>query len=508
MNSKQLDLLLINAPSRHAVYGKKIADELAAIEPPVWAGLIAAHCLKKGFSVEILDAEALGLNVEDTAVEIMGRNPRLAAFCVYGQQPSASTQCLPGASAVARLLNQKEWSQRGSDMVAIPTLALGTHPSAMPERTRHEEPFDFIAKGEGHFTTEMLLNYEKECGLTLGSIPGLYGKNIDCPTPFSALAVDLDAELPRQAWELLDMSKYRAHNWHLWTGGPLGGYASVQTSLGCPFRCAFCCINAPFGGSGIRRWSPGNVVGQITTLANSYGITNIKIPDEMFVLDRRHVIEICERLIGAGLGGLLNMWAYARVDTLADEHMLELMRAAGFRWLGIGIESGSQHVREESAKGRFTEDSIYLAVERVRRHGINVGANYIFGLPDDTDDSMRATLRLAESLRTEWANFYCAMAYPGSALHATAVEKGWALPEDAGGPGWIGYSQHAYETLPLPTETLTAVEVLAFRDKAFLQYFGDDLYQRMILKQFGISAYSEVRRMVAAGSPRRKLLEG
>lgn len=502
---KQLDLLLINAPSRRAVYGRKIADELAAIEPPVWAGLIAAHCLRAGFSVELLDAEALDLDVEDTAIEIMACNPRLAAFCVYGQQPSASTQCLPGASAVAKIISEMD------PVCRIPTLALGTHPSALPGRTLREEPFTYVCQGEGPKTVVELLAILDNGPVPVSSFPrGLWCRNsqeAECYGAPSPQISDLDVELPRQAWELLDMSKYRAHNWHLWTGDPLGGYASVQTSLGCPFRCVFCCINAPFGGAGIRRWSPANVVEQISTLVNYYGITNIKIPDEMFVLDRRHVIEICERLISYGLGNLLNLWAYARVDTLADERMLELMRAAGFRWLGIGIESGSQHVREGSAKGRFTDDGIYLAVERVRRHGICVGANYIFGLPDDTAASMRTTLRLAKALRTEWANFYCAMAYPGSTLHSVAINKGWALPEDAGGPGWLGYSQHAYETLPLPTATLTAADVLAFRDQAFLEYFSDDLYQQMILKQFGIGPYNEVLRMVAMGSPRRKLLE-
>lgn len=497
----RLDLLLINAPSRHAVYGKKIADELAAVEPPVWAGLIAAHCLKQGYSVEILDAEALGLNVEDTAIEIMERNPRLAAFCVYGQQPSASTQCLPGASAVAKIISSME------PAVRIPTIALGTHPSALPERTLREEPFDYVCQGEGQETIVGLLSHMK-----LEQTPGLWYRLGESAPTLAGLYIqntsDLDVELPRQAWELLDMRRYRAHNWHLWTGDPSSGYASVQTSLGCPFRCSFCCINAPFGGAGIRHWSPINVVNQIGELVWKYGITNIKIPDEMFVLDRRHVIEICERLISIGIGDRLNLWAYARVDTLADERMLELMRAAGFRWLGIGIESGSQHVRDASHKGKFTEDHIYVTVERVRRHDLCIGANYIFGLPDDTADSMLATLRLAKALNTEWANFYCAMAYPGSPLHGTAISKGWALPEDAGGPGWIGYSQHAYETLPLPTETLTATRVLEFRDFAFLDYFGDGLYQQMIYKKFGADAYHEVQRMVAMGSPRRKLLEG
>ena len=149
------------------------------------------------------------------------------------------------------------------------------------------------------------------------------------------------------------MTRYRAHNWHCF--GNLDGrspYASLQTSLGCPFTCSFCCIKRPFTTPMLRTWSPDNVIGQIDRLVRDYGVTNIKIPDEMFVLNRRHVVGICDRIIQRGYR--LNIWAYARVDTVQDEVLAKLARA-GFTWLGLGIESGSQHVRDGVEKGRFGE---------------------------------------------------------------------------------------------------------------------------------------------------------
>ena len=498
---RRLDLLLVNAPSRIAVYGD-LARDFAAIEPPVWAGLIAQHCLDRGFTVAILDAEAEGLTVGQTAQKIAEADTRFCAFCIYGQQPSASTQCLSAASVVVRHLLYEQHSE-------IPTLALGTHPSALPERTLREEPFDFVCQGEGHQAIAALLNKEQESiAQYLGDVPGLWWLKHDgdpCPVRGAVIkAVDIDVELPGQAWELLDMKRYRAHNWHLWTGDPAGGYASVQTSLGCPFRCSFCCINAPFGGTGIRYWSPDNVVGQIARLVNDHGITNIKIPDEMFCLNPNHVMEICKRLIHSGFAHRLNIWAYARIDTVKNCDMLSLLRAAGFRWLGIGIESGSKHVRDGVQKGKFGDDDIRAAVGRVRAADIRVAANYIFGLPDDTHESMQATLDLACELNTEWANFYCAMAYPGSALHAQFTASNPAgLPEN--NPcGWLGYAHHAYESLPLPTATLTSAEVLDFRDEAFLRYFGRSEYLNMIGDKFGDAAGKNVIRMLAQGKPRRK----
>ena len=239
---------------------------------------------------------------------------------------------------------------------------------------------------------------------------------------------------------------------------------------------------------------------EIDHLVERYGVRNIKIPDEMFVLNKRHVLGICDLLIERGHD--LNIWAYARIDTVHDA-FLEKLRRAGFTWLGLGIESGSRHVRDGVEKGRFGDEDVRSAVERVRGHGIHVGANYIFGLPDETHASMQQTLDLACDLNTEWANFYCAMAYPGSPLYGVAKSHGWALPDDPGGPGWIGYSQHAYEALPLPTEHLAATEVLEFRDRAFDAYFGRAEYRTMLGQTFGVGAVAHVKAMTAHRLRRR-----
>jgi len=463
--------------------------------------------------VEILDAEAEGLTIEETAKRIIEAKPRLAAFCIYGQQPSASTQCMPAAAKVTAMV--KEASN-------IPTLALGTHPSAMPEQTLQEEPFDYVCQGEGPYVIAAVLRGLIEANKKeAASRTTFFAYDFQWPmglwclnngsvgrSSFSSPNVkDLDKELPGQAWQLLDMKKYRAHNWHLFSGNKDGGYASIQTSLGCSFSCRFCCINTPFGGPGYRMWSPANVAAQIHRLVHEYGITNIKIADEMFVLNRQHVHQICNMLIDMKLGDKLNIWAYARVDTIKDEALLAHMRKAGIRWLGIGIESSSKHVRDGVEKGKFTDEDIVKAVERVRGHGIAVAANYIFGLGDDTTQTMQQTLDLAVELNTPWANFYCAMAYPGSQLHYQAKMQGWRLPEDPGGPGWIGYSQSNYETFPLASGSLSAAEILQFRDKAFYYYFSRSCYQDMLEKKFGWPAVKDVELMVAIPPLRRKLLE-
>ena len=175
--------------------------------------------------------------------------------------------------------------------------------------------------------------------------------------------------------------------------------------------------------------------------------------------------------------------------------MLKKMRQSGFRWLGIGIESSSKHVRDGVAKGRFSNYDIEGIVKKVREMGFYVGANYIFGLPDDDEKSMKETFDLSLRINSEWSNFYSGMAYPGSQLYPMAKEKGWLLPDDKDGPGWIGYSQHAYETLPLRTEHIKGTQVLNFRDKAFDIYFNNSDYLSMVTKTFGKDTVEHINKM-------------
>jgi radical SAM superfamily enzyme YgiQ (UPF0313 family) len=214
----------------------------------------------------------------------------------------------------------------------------------------------------------------------------------------------------------------------------------------------------------------------------------------MFVLHPRHVLGICDLIIERGYD--LNIWAYARVDTVKDG-MAEKLKRAGFNWLAFGIEAASERVQANVDK-RFDRDEVYATVRAVQDAGINVIGNYIFGLPEDDLQSMQETLDLALDLNCEFGNFYSAMAYPGSPLYEHALRQRWPLPEK-----WSGYSQHSVDTLPLPTNYLSAGEVLRFRDRAFDVYFGSPRYLDMVAHRFGPDTAAHIREMAAHKLERR-----
>ena len=193
-----------------------------------------------------------------------------------------------------------------------------------------EVAVDFVCNSEGPVTVQELLDvlragephdFAKVQGL-VWSDNGQVRNNIS-----PALIKDLDKDLHGNVWDLLPMDKYRAHNWQCF--GDLESrtpYASIYTSLGCPYKCTFCCINAPFGTNRYRMRAPKAVAAEIDHLYNTYGVKTYKIIDEMFVLNERHVLALCDELIARNYD--LNIWAYARVDTVRP-HMLEKLRKAG-----------------------------------------------------------------------------------------------------------------------------------------------------------------------------------
>jgi len=285
------------------------------------------------------------------------------------------------------------------------------------------------------------------------------------------------------------MDKYRAHNWHCFGNiDERKPYAVIYTSLGCPFNCTYCNIHALYSGKpGIRYRNPEKVVEEIDFLVKNYKVRNIKIIDELFALKKERDMHICDLIIQGGYD--LNMWAYARVDTVS-EPMLKKMKQAGINWLAYGFESASDLVRRGVGK-KTAQETIKRAVEMTHAAGIYIIANFIFGLPDDTFETMQETLDMAKEFNFEYVNFYTAMAYPGSRLYEDALRDGIRLPEK-----WHGYAQLSEETLPMPSKYLSSADILRFRDNAFNEYFSNPRYLESIREKFGQKTVEHIEEML------------
>ncbi|MDA9689853.1 B12-binding domain-containing radical SAM protein [Betaproteobacteria bacterium] len=488
-----IDILFVHPNASKIIY-QELANKNSAIEPPIWAGMLANSVLQSGFRTEVLDAEVEQLDFLSCAKTIIQYKARIICFVVYGQQPSASSQNMEGAVATAIELRKLDPS--------VFVLFVGGHVAALPVETlENESCIDAVCQNEGVYTIRELVSLPKLSEEYLKGVDGLTYRdstnNIIVNSPSKLVPkADLEKDLPGIAWGLLPpLKKYRTAGWHSWSNNTeKQPFAALYTSLGCPYKCSFCMINiinrtdnSPSVTSDksniFRWWQPDFIIKTFDYLANQ-GVINIKIADELFVLNPNHFLRICELIVERGYQ--FNIWAYSRVDTCKPKY-LEMLKKAGVNWLGLGIENPDNENRRVIHKEGFKEVSVLEQIRVIRSEGINVGGNYIFGLPFDDNESMQRTLNFAIENPTEMANFYCAMAYPGSPLFAEARKLGYQLPKS-----YAGFSQHSYETLNLRNKNLTAAEILTFRDKAWKAYHESPNYLGLMEEKFGKKAVEEL----------------
>ena len=487
------DILFVHPNASEKIY-QGLAKNNAAIEPPIWAAMLANSVRTKGHRPEILDAEVEGLDYLSAAKRITEYKAKVVCFVVYGQQPSASSQNMEGATATAR-----ELKNLAPDTFVV---FVGGHVAALPIETMNNETcIDAVCQNEGVYTLHALLSLTKIDDTEMKRVPGLVFRDREgnvIMNESSAIVAkeDLEQDLPGMAWDLLPpLSRYRTAGWHSWSNNTeKQPFAALYTSLGCPYKCSFCMINiinrtkqgpnvTSQDSNTFRFWSPEFIIKQFDEIARQ-GVRNVKIADELFVLNPRHFEAICDLIIQRGYD--FNIWAYSRVDTCKPKYLAKLEKA-GIKWLGLGIENPNNELRKEIHKEGFQDVKVLDLINNIRDAGINVGGNYIFGLPYDTKESMEATLQFAIENPTEMANFYSAMAYPGSPLYNQARIFGQELPNT-----YSGFSQHSYDTLNLGNSHVSSAEILAFRDKAWDTYHSSEKYLNLLENKFGQKARDEL----------------
>ena len=508
-----MDILFVNPNSLKKNY-QGLANRYAAIETPTWSLLLAESCRSKNFKVGILDCNAENLDSETAYNRILKISPRIVCFVVYGQNVNAGTTNMIGATDLSNYIKSKN----KEILIGL----IGSHIQALPKQTmENEKSFDIGFMNEGAYALHNLLKLKEFTNESLNKINGIiFRKNneIKFNNPEQVVPQNkMDEDLPGYAWDLLPFKNkpldfYRAPMWHAeYQDEFRSPYAAIQTSIGCQFKCNFCMINivnkddndeigVASNYNKMRFWSTDFIIKEFDKLFK-LGVKTIKITDEMFLLNPKYYLPLCEMLAERNKDDSLKMWVYSRIDTVKRTEVLTKVRKAGIKWLCLGIESGRKDIRLEVSKGKFEDVDVEKVVKQIEASDINVLANYIYGLPGDSKESIEETYKLSEDLNTVGWNTYPAIALPGSQLYKEALDNKSKLPKD-----YDEFSFHSYNTLPLPTEHLAAYEVLELRDEKFNQYFSSEKFLYKIKEKFGKNAVTNVKEMLDI-KLKRKIVE-
>jgi len=498
----KLDVLFINPGNSSAIY-QDLAKDYSAIETPTWALLLAQSVRSVGYKVGIFDVNAERISTKDAVEKLKKADARLFCFVVYGQNPNSGTVNMSGAVKLAEAIKEAG--------IVTPICFVGSHVSALPLEVLNTEPMvDIVLVNEGVYALRNLLAIDLGDENEIKKIRGIghrfNGQAQLTPPEMVVPQVRMDEDLPGYAWDLLPYDKtpldlYRSHFWHAgYDHKKRTPFAAIYTSLGCTFKCEFCMINIlnredndPIGDAAnyakMRFWSPEFIIKEFETLIDM-GVRTLRISDEMFLLNKKYFVPLCEMIRDRGYGEKLNMWVYSRIDTVRKPEHLILLKKAGINWLALGIESGEKKIRLQASKGKFEDVDIGDVIKQIHDADIEVIANYLFGLPGDTMHTMQKTLDLSLELNTMAWNAYGVMPLPGSALYKQALEKGYDLPKT-----YEGYSFFSENTVPLPTESLTPAEILKFRDNAFHAYHTNENFLARVRGKYGDAQVNNLKEL-------------
>jgi radical SAM superfamily enzyme YgiQ (UPF0313 family) len=314
---------------------------------PLGIGYVAGAIEKRGYSVTIEDM-CEGLYQPEKA-DIFGL--------------SVTTPQFNHAVSLAKML-------KANDPKPL-VIAGGPHALVAKEDFFRDQVFDSVVVEEGEFSFyELIRHYE------------LYGEVEQVYWNPPIKLID-DINLP--ARHLFPNFKENAEDTHalLKTDYVSGGQTTIMASRGCPYKCAFC---APHPRK-LRRRSADNVIAELRDIIDRFGIYQFKWQDDTFTLDRKWVLELCEK-ISKNLPKTYHR-AHTRVNTFDDE-LAASMKEAGFRVLCFGIESFSQKVLDLNAKG-ITVDEIERSFKIANHHGFETVGFLIFGMPGEDHKSVKQT---------------------------------------------------------------------------------------------------------------------
>jgi radical SAM superfamily enzyme YgiQ (UPF0313 family) len=304
----------------------------------------------------------------------------------------------------------------------LPVVWGGWHPSLFPTATLDEPAVDVTVQAQGEITFRELLS-RLVVNEPLAGLPGIAyrdgGRAVqNAPRPMADMM-----DLAPQRYDVLPVERY----FRLKRRRQLDYIAST----GCFWRCAFCADPFVFN----RSWTalaPERIADEIDGLWERYRFEELAFQDETFFTYRKRVIALAESFL---LRGHSFRWtATMRADQgyrLSDSDFA-LLKRSGLHRVLIGVESGSQEMIDWMQKD-ITLDHVMDAAGKCTRHRIGAIFPFIVGFPNETRESVKASLDLAKKLRAMSPRFetpvFYFKPYPGSRITTDVVRAGYRLPQ-------------------------------------------------------------------------------
>lgn len=336
---------------------------------------------------------------------------------------------------------------------------------------------DIICLSEAEETIVNIGNLLRQNIRDFRAMPGIayYDGNKVIYNPQQHTIENLDF-LPLPAWDLLPNDKYwqisRPHGGEFHKGNIIK-YASMMTSRGCVFSCAYCHISkekehsSPAGGIGkLRTKSIDRVLLEFDIL-KSLGVEYIFIEDDSLLAKKQRIIKIFRALRDkkihlADVNGVNIVHFFKNVNgrLVIDKELLESLVEVGFESMILPFETANQRILDKYASKKWKVNNVdtIALIKACTDISLKVSGNYMIGFPDETFDEISNTISFARShieAGLTYANFFCPIPYPGSVLHDIAIREGYLSPDF--NPDDMKWTKSVMQNTVINNEELTEI---------------------------------------------------
>lgn len=384
-------ILFLNLPYKNQVVRRYMCsyDSPESLLPPIELISLASVARQKGFDVTLLDAIADQKNEIDVISFIGDYKPHYIVSLTGFECYEEDVDCI---------------KELKTNFPEVSFITFGYYATQFPEETLRHSLSDILILGEPDVIfNDFLINENRHevsgiCYLEEGE----FIKNGN-----SKRIKEFD-KIPIPAYDLLHDKYYEP-----FVERP---YGMIQTMRGCPYTCNYCVKSF---GSLTTSLTSDEIINHIQIWIDLHQVKTIRFIDDTFTLNRKRVIEICDKIIENKIK--ISWLCLSRLDNL-DEELVEIMVKSGCKRIYLGIESGSTSVLESLNKKMDVQKGLDL-LRKSKKLGIEFAGFFLGSLPSESEEEFKESIRFATKSRINFVSYNPLTPYPGTSLFVKHREE-------------------------------------------------------------------------------------
>jgi radical SAM superfamily enzyme YgiQ (UPF0313 family) len=423
---------------------------------PIWLSYATGVIEDAGYQAKLVDASAKGWRVPEVRNDIDAFNPNILVI-------ESNFASVKNDIDIIRQLKQD------GDFLSV---LVGPPASQFHEAMLEGDDVDVVGRYEYDLTIRDIAAATEQ-GTDLGEVPGIVyrqgGSTVKTPDRPFMTSEQLDAIpfVTSVYKNHLDIRDYTLSH-------ALYPMVQIFTARGCPNQCTFCSWPRTFMGRKFRSRSVANVVDEFEYVSNELPeVKEIFVEDDTFTIDKKRVREVCSEIKKRDLNV---RWSCNARATL-DYETMRVMKSAGCRLIDVGYESGSDRILKNIKKGVTTADTKAFTAS-AKRAGLKILGDFIFGLPEETDDTIQQTIQFIKEVKPDMLQIAVATPIPGTEFYQWISENGFLVESDSSKT----IDEHGFQRCVISYPDLSSDDLVRNVESALKEYYFSASFARIAMR--------------------------